>query len=134
MIYRWPQGRILRIIAVIAVILMALDLGLGAWGQYVAWESTPEPDASNLVYMALLGGIGAVIFVVGIAMILFVEKTAQFLIEVEQEMTKVTWPSRTDIIRSTIMIAILAVVLAAIIALLDIINYKLIYQNFIGRD
>jgi preprotein translocase subunit SecE len=132
MLYRWPQGRIIRVIFLIAVVLVASDFGFNAYGQYSAWSTAEEQDWSNLVYMSILGVLGAVILVAGVAMIGFVPKAAQFLIEVEQEMSKVTWPSRSDLIRSTILIALLAVILALLIAGVDLLNYWLVYNQIIG--
>ena len=82
--------------------------------------------------MGILGVLGAVILIGGVAMIGFVPKAAQFLIEVEQEMSKVTWPSRADLIRSTILIALLSVILALLIAGVDLLNYWLVYSQIIG--
>ena len=134
MLYKWPQGRILRIIMLIAVLLITWDLGWSGYGQYSAWATADEPDTSNLIYMGLLGTMSAVAFFVGLAMVGFVPRTAQFLIEVEQEMAKVNWPSRADLIRSTILIAILAVVLALLIVVIDLFNNKLIYEWILGES
>ncbi|TVR45571.1 MAG: preprotein translocase subunit SecE [Planctomycetota bacterium] len=134
MLYRWPQGRILRVIVLVAVILMALDLGLGAWGQYSAWATATERDLSNLIYMGLLGSLGAIILIYGVLAVVVLPKPAQFLIEVEQEMARVTWPSRADLIRSTILIALLSVILAVVIAVVDLFNYWLVYTNIIGGN
>ena len=133
MLYRWPQGRIIRVLFLIAVVLIAADFGFNAYGQYDAWSTAEEQDVSNLVYMGILGVLGAVILIGGgVAMIGFVPKAAQFLIEVEQEMSKVTWPSRADLIRSTILIALLSVILALLIAGVDLLNYWLVYSQIIG--
>lgn len=134
MLYRWPQGRIMRVIVLVAVLLMALDLGLHAWGQYNAWATATDRDATNLIYMGLLGGFGAIVLVYGVLAVAVLPKPAQFLIEVEQEMARVTWPSRTDLIRSTILIALLSVILAVIIAIVDLFNYWLVYTNIIGGN
>ena len=133
MLYRWPQGRIIRVIFLVAVVLIAADFGFNAYGQYDAWASaTEEQSVSNLVYMSILGVLGAVVLIGGVALIGFVPKAAQFLIEVEQEMSKVTWPSRSDLIRSTILIALLSVILALLIAGVDLLNYWLVYNQIIG--
>ncbi|TVR11064.1 MAG: preprotein translocase subunit SecE [Planctomycetota bacterium] len=134
MLYRWPQGRILRIIMVIAVILVTVDLGMAGWGQYEAWQSGTdgEIESSSLVYASILGSLAAIAFIAGLIMVLFAPKSAQFLIEVEQEMTKVNWPSRVDLIRSTILITVMAVVLAALIALIDIVNFFIVHTTIIG--
>ena len=41
------------------------------------------------------------------------------LIDVETEMAKVTWPGRSDVVRSTIIISIMTAVLALVIFLVD---------------
>ena len=51
---------------------------------------------------------------------------AQFLREVRVEMSKVTWPSREELIQSTIVVLIAVAISGAFIAILDAIFSRLI--------
>jgi preprotein translocase subunit SecE len=52
---------------------------------------------------------------------------ADFLISVEGEMAKVSWPNRTELIRSSIVVILTIVVLAAILFAYDL-SWKLLLQ------
>jgi preprotein translocase subunit SecE len=49
----------------------------------------------------------------------WVGRTRQFLVAVRDEMKKVTWPTRDELIKATRMIVILSVVLGLTIGLMD---------------
>ena len=49
----------------------------------------------------------------------WVSGTRQFLVAVREELRKVTWPTRDELIKATRMIIILALVLGVAIGLLD---------------
>jgi preprotein translocase subunit SecE len=46
-------------------------------------------------------------------------RTAAFLVSVREELKKVTWPTRPELIKATRMIIVLSVVLGLVIGLLD---------------
>lgn len=118
MLYRWPQGRVIRTIFLVLCAAIAVDLvWQGAIGQYQAW--TREGGTTSLAGAIVFGLLAAVSLFGGIAAIGFVPKTATFLIEVEREMAQVTWPGRKEIVRATIMISIMTVVLAVFIFVVD---------------
>ena len=134
MLYRWPQGRVLRTIFVVLAVAIAVDLVWhGVLGQYEAYSRDGHTTA--LVGTILFGVLAAVVFIGGIAAIGFVPKTAGFLIEVEREMAQVTWPGRSDIVRATIMITIMTVILAAFIFVIDYLLKMGVYDGLfqLGR-
>ena len=45
---------------------------------------------------------------------------AQFVRQVKQEVSKITWPSRADTVRGTVMVIIVSVVLAAFLLCVDL--------------
>jgi preprotein translocase SecE subunit len=128
MLYRWPQGRIIRTVLFVIIALVTLDLGWGgAWSNYLVWAEQPDAGAA-LVNAIVLGLIALVIAVGGVIAVGFHPKSAQFLIEVEQEMAKVVWPARSELIRFTVIIAVIAIVLSVVIAVIDFLNGKIVYD------
>ncbi len=49
----------------------------------------------------------------------WVDRTRHFLVGVRDEMRKVTWPTREELIKATRMIVILSLVLGVVIGLMD---------------
>ncbi|HYC33091.1 MAG TPA: preprotein translocase subunit SecE [Gemmatimonadales bacterium] len=49
----------------------------------------------------------------------WVDQTRGFLIGVREELRKVTWPTREELIKATRMIVVLSIVLGLIIGLMD---------------
>jgi preprotein translocase subunit SecE len=49
----------------------------------------------------------------------WVDRTRHFLVGVREEMRKVTWPTRDELIKATRMIVILSIVLGITIGLMD---------------
>jgi preprotein translocase SecE subunit len=58
----------------------------------------------------------------GIVAVGFHPRADQFLIEVEQEMGRVTWPATNEVWRFTIVIAIMTTLLAALVFVVDLVN------------
>lgn len=134
MIYEWPKGSIIRVVLAIVAGIITVDLGYGAWGGYQAWQGAVEGTAVHgslvqfIVYivLCLVLGLG------GLFAVLVHPRSCQFLIEVQKELAKVTWPSRPDVIRSTIVIAILTVILAVAIFAVDALNQSVVYGWILG--
>ena len=136
MIYNWPQARLLRTLAVIAVLIITADLGWSAYG-YISSSIEQSSSADGLqtatavsagLYslLALVAGVG------GLLAVLVIPRSAQYLIEVEQEVRKVTWPDRPTVIRSTIVITIMTVILALFIFGVDLINQAVVHDLIYG--
>jgi preprotein translocase subunit SecE len=53
-----------------------------------------------------------------------IEKIIRFLKETRMELTKVTWPTKDEIIGSTIVTVVVSVILAAFIGVVDFILDK----------
>jgi preprotein translocase SecE subunit len=66
--------------------------------------------------------------IAGIVAVGFHPRAVDFLIEVEQEMVKVEWPTRSTLVRSTIIIFIATALLAALIFLVDLVNYQVVLK------
>ncbi len=127
MLYRWPQGRIIRTITIVIAVLIAFDLGRSSyeqWSGYIGDRAVPF-----LIYGILLGVLALGVLISGIALAGFHPRSAQFLIDVEREMVKVDWPNRQNVLRSTVVIAIMTVILSVFIFLVDIMNKALVYDG-----
>jgi preprotein translocase subunit SecE len=101
-IYKRSQGRIVRQFTCLAI---WVAFALAAWQMHVymlaIWPHMP---------MAAKYAISFSILVIGIWLgyrIVNLPSFADFLIAVEAEMNKVSWPSRTELVRSSMVVIIL---------------------------
>jgi preprotein translocase subunit SecE len=62
----------------------------------------------------------------------WVSRTRDFLVGVREEMRKVTWPTRDELIKATRMIVVLSIVLGVVIGLMDWL-LQLIFVEGIAR-
>jgi preprotein translocase subunit SecE len=62
----------------------------------------------------------------------WVGQTRDFLTAVREEMRKVTWPTRDELIKATRMIVVLSIVLGVLIGLMDYL-LQLIFVEGIAR-
>ena len=59
-------------------------------------------------------------------------KIKSFLHAVKAEMKKVSWPTRKEIMHSTIIVFITIIIFAVIIGVMDVVLYQLIIRVFVG--
>ncbi len=121
--YKRQQGRVTRQVTFAAV---SLAIGLGVWRLAQVLPLWLGGDASS----SFGDELGLVRFLVpgllmaaGIWLAFRIVQTpavADFLIAVETEMTKVSWPTRDEVIRSSIVIIFMIFVLAGILAVYDL--------------
>lgn len=125
--YKWPQGRVIRTLSLLLLLLIVADLGgNGAYGPLAAWASDNNTKQLGIgLFFAILT---LSILVSGVVLVGFKPFSVDFLIEVEQEMVKVEWPTSSVLIRSTIIIAIATVIVGAIIYAVDVVNFHLFLQ------
>ena len=120
--YKWPQGRVIRTIGFILAALICADLAYnGGYGRFAAYQSATEAAAGTrqLILAAIFGALTAAAALAAVSGIGFHRKAVDFLIEVEQEMTKVEWPKWDSLWRSTLIIAVAVVILAMVIFGID---------------
>jgi len=96
-VYKRSQGRIARQVTFAAIVLM---VALGAWSL----KGFLTQSVSNLttVYVA-----STAVLVLGMWLafrLVNMPRFADFLIAVEAEMNKVSWPTRTELVRSSIVV------------------------------
>ena len=124
-IYKRSQGRITRQVTFAA---LAIGLALGCWRLH-ATLSTWNYDATVLGLLSY--GVPALLLACGVWVsyrLVNIPGFADFLIAVEAEVNKVSWPSRSELIRSSIVVLITIFVLAAVLALFDL------FWAFVFRD
>jgi preprotein translocase subunit SecE len=59
----------------------------------------------------------------------WVDRTRQFLVGVREEMKKVTWPTREELVKATRMIVILSIVLGIMIGLMDYVLQLILVEG-----
>lgn len=134
--YKWPQGRVIRTVALVLILVIAADL---AWNGARASLVTYYDDTSaaggllrQAVFGYLYAGLALAVLVAGVIAAGFHRVAVDFLIEVEQEMVRVTWPSRSELWRSTAVIAVMIVVLGVSIFAVDWFNLKVLFEAIYG--
>jgi len=133
--YKWPQGRVIRVCALILVLVIAADLswtGARSWLIQYYGEDKGNGALRQAVFGYIYAALALAVLVCGIVAAGFHRRAVDFLIEVEQEMVRVTWPSRSELVRSTVVIAIMIVVLAFSIFAVDWFNLKVLFEAIYG--
>ncbi len=110
-IYKRNQGRITRQVTFAA---MAITLALGLWRMSVTLVGVQTTGIRfGVPGVLLLAGLWIAYRVVN------VPSFADFLIAVEAEMNKVSWPTRTELFRASMVVLITIFALATILACYD---------------
>ena len=110
-VYKKSQGRITRQITFAAI---AIVVALGGWRLSSYTLSQNEAIHVALPTLLVLAGWWIAFRLVNMP------NFADFLIAVEAEMNKVSWPSRTELIRSSLVVIFTIFFLAAILFAYDI--------------
>ena len=112
-IYKRNQGRLVRQLTFSG---FGLALFAGVYTLSRTWLSGSE--------LVVRIGLPAVVFVVG-AWIAFrlvnYPRFADFLISVESEIDKVSWPSRTELYRSTVVVLVTMLGMSVVLAVFDVV-------------
>ena len=128
-LYKWNQGRITRQATFAA---LSLIVGLGAWrlAQLLTGLYAGESSGPDLVVMRflvpgglLLGGLWLCFRAVN------VPRFADFLIAVEAEMAKVSWPTGQEVFRSSAVVIFLIFAFAALLAAFDLFWWFLLHPR-----
>ncbi len=114
-LYKRSQGRFARQVtfAVLAVIV-----ALGAWRLKVWLEGRPDAGG-QLGYVVPLGVLAFGWWIT--FRLVQLPKFADFLISVEGEMNKVTWPKQGELFRASIVVMAVIFLLAALLYFYDLI-------------
>lgn len=118
--YKWPQGRVIRIACLILAALVVADLAWnGGYARFEAYRQGGEGSSRQLAIAIGFTVVAALAALAGLIAVGFHKIAVDFLIEVEQEMVKVEWPKPDVLWRSTVVIAIAVVILTGIIFGID---------------
>jgi preprotein translocase subunit SecE len=101
-IYKRSQGRIVRQFTCLAIWVV---FALAAWRMWTYLLAMLDEEWTALAY-----GIPTLVLFLGLWLgyrIVNLPSFADFLIAVEAEMNKVSWPSRTELVRSSIVVIVL---------------------------
>ena len=143
-IYKRTQGRITRQLTCLAV---WIGFALAAWRLfYVVGDWLPAGTSASVATTTQYL-VPAVVLAAGLWLgyrLVNYAPFADFLIAVEAEMNKVTWPSRTEMIRSAIVVIVIMFgltiviftydnVLRVLLALLNIVDPPFNWNAVLGR-
>ena len=127
-LYKRNQGRIARQVTAVAV---ALVIGVGAWslsGWSGARIENRMVEFGVPITLAIVGMWGAYRLV-------NVPAFADFLISVEAEMNKVSWPARTELFRASVVVLCVIFLLAFVLFAYDLFWRELLQLlDVIGGD
>jgi preprotein translocase subunit SecE len=115
-VYKRSQGRVARQATFAA---MAITFALAAWRLYVTF-STDLSRWGGFVPYAVSGIVVALGLWISFRVV-NMPRFADFLIAVEAEMNKVSWPSRTELIRSSMVVIFVIFALSIILFGFDLI-------------
>lgn len=116
--YKPNQGRTVRMVTAVTI---GVIVSLAAW-RLRETLATSLPGAQWLAPGVLLAaGLWLAYRVINIP------KFGEFLIAVEAEMSKVSWPTRTELVRSSMVVILFIISLAAILFAFDLI-WKAVFQ------
>ncbi|TWU49611.1 preprotein translocase subunit SecE [Rubripirellula reticaptiva] len=123
-VYKPNQGRIVRQLTALAIWVVA---ALGCWSLYGSLRGGLDSGS------VLVPAIPAVLLAAGLWFgyrVVNWPRFADFLIAVEAEMNKVTWPSKDELIRASIVVILTIFLLAVALFSFDVL-WQAIF-NFLG--
>jgi preprotein translocase subunit SecE len=121
-VYQRNQGRIARQATLAALVLI---VALGAWSLSEFFQDK-HPVVHYLVPLVLLAAGAWASF-----RIVNMPNFADFLISVEGEMNKVSWPSRGELFRASIVVMVVIFFLAALLFMYDLVLTEIL--EFLDR-
>ncbi len=120
-LYKRNQGRITR---QVTLVVLGVIFGLGAWELKLAFDGTVKDVDANPGYRWFLMLLPLAVFSVGLWASFRAVNTprfADFLIAVEAEINKVSWPSRTELVRSSLVVIFVIFALAGLLFFYDLV-------------
>jgi len=124
-VYKRSQGRIVRQVTFAA---LALTLLIGLWRLVLLMRGYGESFPVWLCY-----GLPGLLAIVGLWTAyrsVNLPAFADFLIAVEAEMNKVSWPSRSELMRWSVVVIVMIFAIGLLLAAFDLVWIKLF--QFIG--
>jgi preprotein translocase subunit SecE len=118
-VYKRSQGRLVR---QITFVVLALTIALGAWALK---NTLTDPNRSQWMVLSIAGAVLAIGVWVAYRVV-NIPRFADFLIAVEAEMNKVSWPTKTELFRASTVVIVVMFGLAGTLYLYDIIWQQLV--------
>jgi preprotein translocase subunit SecE len=124
-LYKRSQGRIARQLTFAA---LAIAVAVGCWRLEVSletWNWAKDWAKGMSVSVNILASVVALAVFVPLVWICYrvvnIARFADFLIAVEAEMNKVSWPSRVELIRASLVVLFVVFLLAGVLFLYDLL-------------
>jgi preprotein translocase subunit SecE len=115
-LYKRSQGRVARQVTFAAA---AITVALGSW-SLMQWLGVWLPSQWSSLQYVISGGLLFLGCWIAYRVVNY-PQFADFLIAVEAEMAKVSWPSRAELVRSSLVVIIVIFVLAGVLFSYDIV-------------
>ena len=126
-LYKKTQGRVTRqaTFAAIAIVFCLAAYRFDIWTSAAIKEATMSSSVRRLITLGIaVVGVGLAYRIVNYS------RFADFLISVEAEMTKVSWPTRMELVRSSMVVIVVMFTMASVLAIYDIVWLRLL--QFLG--
>jgi preprotein translocase subunit SecE len=120
-IYKRSQGKIVRQLTCLTI---WVAFALGAWRMHVYMDAVMTNVPTALIYL-----MPSIVLLLGLWVgyrVVNLPSFADFLIAVEAEMNKVSWPSRTELVRSSIVVIVLMFGLTIVLFTYDTVWFWLL--------
>ena len=127
-VYKRSQGRIAR---QVTFATLALTVVIGAWRLYYMLQALHVGGNVDSTDRTMRLGIAGIVALLGVWIcyrVVNLPSFADFLIAVEAEMNKVSWPSRSELVRSCIVVIFSILFLTAVLFVYDIVWIWLFQQ------
>jgi preprotein translocase subunit SecE len=129
-LYKPTQGRIARQLTFVA---LAIGVSLACYEFWVTLSVSGLPSwlpgyKQIETYLALDLSLPLVLWLAGLWVsfrAVCIPRFADFLIAVEAEMNKVSWPTRDELIRSSMVVIVIILLLSVLLSTYDLIWYSL---------
>lgn len=124
--YKANQGQIARRATFAAI---AITFGVGAWRlsqevQAYAWFKQWSQNMGVNLELLALGFAGLLVLLPGVWLayrLVNMPRFADFLISVEAEMAKVSWPSKPELFRAVLVVLVTVLILATLLFVFDFV-------------
>ncbi len=129
-LYKWNQGRVTRQATFAA---LAVIVGTGAWRvsqiitDMASGEASSGPDLGLMRFLMPAALVALALWLC--FRIVNIPRFAEFLIAVEAEMAKVSWPSGQEVFRSSMVVIFLIFFLAALLSAFDFFWWFLLHPR-----
>lgn len=122
-VYKRSQGRVTR---QVTFITLAGLFAIAAWRLWAFLIQAGDGMRYGLAGLLLVGGLWFSFRIVNYP------RFADFLIAVEAEMNKVSWPTRPELVRSAIVVIVVILALAGILFAYDLFWQFVFSENVLG--